>query len=291
MRQRGLKMKRQQLTTALTCGAVLIPALLIAQVPLPDGPPVDPALRFEVASIRPYVDNGPTRFRMQPGGRLDITGGSVRVLLSNAFRVRGSDVIGLPEWGDKDRYSVLAKAPDGAPQGGIPTMLANLLADRFSLVMHRETRETQSFDLVLARDDGKLGPALTPTSVECQAAIATKAPAAAAPPAAGPDRAPCGSMQAAAGIARASGVVLGRLVQMLAQFTGQPVSDKTGLDGLYDFTLTFSPNLNADAAVNADAPHLFTALQEQLGLRLSSQRGTALVVVVDRIEKPTLDAQ
>ena len=285
----SLDMTRTKLASILTlCGAVLGPALLIAQLPLPDGPPVDPALRFEVASIKPYVGNEPTRVRMQPP-RLDFSGASVRMLVQNAFRVRADHVIGLPDWADQERYSVLAKAPDSAPMSGIPTMLANLLADRFNLVTHRETRETESFDLVLARDDGKLGPALSATSAECQAAIDAGAPASSAPARVNPDRAPCGSMQAGAGTARASGVTLGRLVQMLSQFTSRPVNDRTGLSGLYDFTLTFNPQLNVDAAADSDAPHLFTALPEQLGLRLRSQRASVQAVVVDRIEKPTVD--
>ena len=282
-------MTRKMLTTGFTlCGVALVPALLIAQVPLPDGPPVDPALRFEVASIKPYVDSGPTRVRMQPGGQVDFTGASVRMLLQNAFRVRGDQVFGLPDWGDMNRYSVLAKAPDGTPVTAVPTMLANLLADRFNLVIHRETRETETFDLVLARNDGKRGPALSP-SAECQATMAAGAPAAAAPPRAGPDQPSCGTLQTAAGMVRAAGVPLAQLVKMLSQFTGRPVNDRTGLSGLYDITLRFNPNLNVDAVGNSDAPHLYTALPEQLGLRLSSQRGSVQVVVVDRIERPTVD--
>ena len=77
---------------------------------------------------------------------------------------------------------------------------------------------------------------------------------------------------------------------MLSQFTGGYVSDSTGLAGLHDFTLRFNPTLNLDAGVDpSDTPHIFTALQEQLGLRLSSQRGSVPVVVIDRIQKPTVD--
>lgn len=281
--------RREKLAVALMLsGAVLVRATLLAQIPLPDGPPVDPGLRFEVASIKPYVDSGPTRLRIQPSGQFDMTGSTVRLMLRNAFRVQDHHLIGVPDWANTDRYSVVAKAPNGVPVTAMPTMLTNLMVDRFKLAFHRETRETETFDLVLDGGDAKLGPALRPTSAECEARITSGAPAAAAPPPVG-DQAPCGTMQAAAGITRASGVPLGRLVQMLTQFTNRPVSDKTGLTGLYDFTLTFNPNLNPDAAVDPDAPHLFTALREQLRLRLVSQRGPAEVVVIDRIEKPTPD--
>ena len=282
-------MARHHLTIAgMLCGALLVPAALVAQVPLPEGPPVDPELRFEVASIKPYVDIGPTRLRMQSNGQFDLTGSPVRLMLRNAFRVQDHHLVGVPDWANTDRYSVLAKAPTGVPVTAMPTMLTNLMVDRFNLAFHRETREVETFDLVLTDGDARLGPALRPTSAECEARITSGAPAAAAPAPVG-DQAPCGAVQAAAGIARASGVPLARLVQMLAQLTNRPVSDKTGLTGLYDFTLSFNPNLSADAAVDADPPHLFTALQEQLRLRLVSQRGPARVVVIDRIEMPTPD--
>jgi uncharacterized protein (TIGR03435 family) len=288
-------MGSRRLTAATLCGAVLVPAVLNGQLPLPEGPPVDPALRFDVASIKPYNEDGPTRVRIQPPGRLNITGASVRILLQTAFRVRADEVFGLPDRSETPRYSIVANAPDGAPITAIPTMLANLLADRFSLVIHREAREIERFDLVLARDDGKLGPELRPTSGECEAMVAKQAPASTAPVRSDPNAAPCGTLQAAPGLARASGVALGRLVQVLSQASDRTVNDLTGLAGLYDFTLKFNPEVNVDpvrdrdAAPLFDTPQLFTALQEQLGLRLVSRRGTAQVVVVDRIETPTAD--
>ena len=275
-------------TTLVTLGgAMLATVLLSAQLPLPEGPPSDPALRFVVASIKPYNDPGPARFRIQPAGHVDISGSSVRLLLRNALRVQDDRLIGVPGWADTDRYSILAKAPDGASVIGVPTMLANLMADRFSLATHTETRESQTFDLVAADDGRRLGPALRPTSKECSTMVATGASAPGAP--APVDQAPCGVLQTAAGIARATGVRLARLAQILSQLTGRPVNDTTGLDGLYDFTLKFNPNLNADAIGDSNDPHLFTALQEQLGLRLSSQRRTVQVVVIDRLERPTPD--
>jgi uncharacterized protein (TIGR03435 family) len=264
-----------------------MPARTAAQVPLPEGPPVDPALRFEVASIKPFNEDAPARYRMQSDARLNVTGASVRLLLRNAFRVQDDLLIGLPDWANTERYSIVAQPPAGTRVTAIPTMLANLLVDRFNLVTHRETRERQTFDLVLANAEGRLGRALTPTSAECEAMVDAGTPAAAPP--AGADRPPCGTMQMAPGLARGTGVPQARLVPMLSQLTDRPVNDRTGLTGLYDFTLTFNPNLNPDAAANADAPHLFTALQEQLGLRLASQRAPAQVVVIDRIEKPTPD--
>src|SRR5688572_8519023 len=176
------------------CGAVMALIGVTAQVPIPEARlPLDPALRFEVASIKRYEESGPARFRMQASGTLDVTGGSLRMLVSNAFRVRGEHVVGLPGWADNERYSIVTKAPAGASVTAIPTMLTNLLADRFQLAVHRETRETQAFDLVLARDDRTPGPALRAASAACQAALEAP-PAATAPPRSG-DQALCGSLQ------------------------------------------------------------------------------------------------
>jgi hypothetical protein len=122
------------------------------------------------------------------------------------------------------RYRSLLDSRQGAGRASVssvPTMLANLMADRFSLATHTETRESQTFDLVPADDTRRLGPALRPTSTECSTMVATGASAPAAP--APVDQALCGVLQTAAGIARASGVRLTRLAQILSQLTGRPV--------------------------------------------------------------------
>jgi uncharacterized protein (TIGR03435 family) len=261
-------------------------------LPLPDGPSVDPALRFEVASLKPYVDDGPARVRLQPG-RLDASGVSVRTLLQIAFRVRDDEVAGLPDWSNGSRYSVLVKVPDGVSLTAVPTMLRNLLSDRFGLTFGMETREIQRFDLVMARDDRKLGPAMKPTSAECQSLLESGTAPTQLPTAT--DAAPCGTMQIGAGLMRATGVTLGRLVQMLSQVSGRAVNDMTELTGLHDFTLKFNPVMNLDpspqldTAVRSGEPELGTALTEQLGLRLVSRRGPSQVVVVATINMPALD--
>jgi uncharacterized protein (TIGR03435 family) len=110
-------------------------------------------------------------------------------------------------------------------------------------------------------------------------------------------------MRIGGGIANASGQPIGQIVQFLSQFTGRPVYDKTGLTGLYDFDLKWAmepggaggapfgppPPGAPPLAVDPDAPNLYTAVQEQLGLKLENARGPVEVVVVDRIERPTVD--
>ena len=113
---------------------------------------------------------------------------------------------------------------------------------------------------------------------------------------------PCGSMRLGGGNSAGSGAALAQIVQLLSQFTGRPVTDKTGLTGFYDFNLKWTPDPGAGAGpfgppppgapppvVDPDAPNLYTAVQEQLGLKLDSAKGPVDVVVIDRIERPALD--
>jgi uncharacterized protein (TIGR03435 family) len=155
----------------------------------------------------------------------------------------------------------------------------------------------------MARNDGRLGPNLTLTSAECQATIAERQAAVkrGATPRLDPNER-CGSGRNSPGLISGSGRAIAQLVPMLSDLTGRPVIDKTGLTGLYDFTLKFAfegrmPGIMGplgvppDAAQTADpdAPSLSAALQEQLGLKLEGARGPVEIVVIDRFEKPTLD--
>src|SRR5262245_12736088 len=156
-------MKRTMTAAAM---AVLVPALVAAQ--LPPGPPVDPNVKFDVVSIKPAdPSSDSTEMRTTPG-QLDAVAIPVRSLLRYTLRMSDSRIIGAPAWVDNDRYTILAKAPEGTPFNANPTLILNLLKDRFKLATHVETREMPIYDLVLARADGKLGPALTMSSGECQ---------------------------------------------------------------------------------------------------------------------------
>jgi uncharacterized protein (TIGR03435 family) len=254
----------------------------------------------------------------------------VRLLLRQALRVQDYQIIGAPDWVNTERFSIVAKAPDGMPQNAMPVMIGNLLKERFKLATHTETRDLPIYNLVLARSDGRLGASLKQTSPECLAEMQSRrggpgpgpgpgGPAAAGggpggPPPGGPGRgpgpppldfnqpAPCGSMRIGPGLAGASGQPIAQLLQMLAQFSGRPVYDKTGLTGMYDFDLKWAPDPGTNAGplgppppgapalpVDPDAPNLYTAVQEQLGLKLESARGPVEVVVIDRIERPSID--
>jgi uncharacterized protein (TIGR03435 family) len=212
------------------------------------------------------------------------------------------------------RFEVAAKAPDGTPPSAMSVLLANLLKDRFQMAMHLETREQAIYHLVLARADRRLGPDIKPSSTECQATIAERIAAMQSasgrggppplPALPGPnDPLPCGFVRSPPGLVAASGRNISEFARgMLSDLMGRPVIDKTGLAGLYDFTLKYASELGRTAGplgllapgtlapVNdPDAPSLGVALQEQLGLKLESARGPVEVVVIDRLEKPALD--
>jgi uncharacterized protein (TIGR03435 family) len=305
------------LAVPIVSGAIEAAAFAAGQLPgtTPPGPPVDPETRFEVASIKPFdaAGGGKMWISITPG-RYDVSGAPMRLLFGQALRVPLDRIIGLPDWIDRERYTIAAKAADGPPPSAMAmaVMLTNLLKDRLKMVTHTETREMPVFNLVFARNDKRLGAALKETSAECQAAMAARldaaqrgGPVSTAP--VGPSG--CGSALINPGIASFSGMQMSQIAQILTQSVGRPVIDTTGLTGLYDFTLKWTPEPGSatlgpfglppgalgglpgapQPPADPDSPNLFTAVQEQLGLKLEAGRGPVEVVVIDRLEKPTLD--
>jgi uncharacterized protein (TIGR03435 family) len=290
------------LTIPIVTGAIEAAAFAAGQLSNPlIGPAVDPESRFEVVSIKRSDPSAQLRLGMTPG-RLNLEGAPVRVLVAMVLPVRR--VFGWPDGIDTERYTISAKMPDGASMGAQQVAIRNLLKDRFKLVTHTETRELPIYNLVLARSDGRLGPALKESSPECQATAkeyfeATRRGAPMqAPPAA---VAQCVSSQPGIGALGFNGQPIGSLVTVLPQFVERQVIDRTGLTGLYDLTLKWTPEAGIGTPSllglpeplppppDPDAPNIFTAVQEQLGLKLESGRGPVEVVVIDRLEKPTLD--
>jgi len=284
---------------AAASAAFVVPAFLLgpslgAQAPA--------ATAFEVASVKPNkTGDGRVMLGMQPGGRFNASNVPVRLLLRQAFNVQDFQIVGGPDWLSSDRFDVVAKAPEGVEFTGdaLRPMIRSLLADRFKLAFHNETREMPIYALVKARADGKLGPNLTPAAIDCAAVMRGRRGG--GPPPAPPQpgqKMECGFM-IGPGKMNAGGMPMTNLAQTLSPQVGRVVLDKTDLTGNYDFELTYAPEalgiggpplLNGGPApVDPNLPNLFTALQEQLGLKLDSQRGPVDVVVIDRIEQPTAD--
>jgi uncharacterized protein (TIGR03435 family) len=175
-------------------------------------------------------------------------------------------------------------------------MLQALLADRFQLTLHRETKELPIYALVMARKDGKLGPRLTESKEGgCTMPDPTKPPP---PPEPGkPATLGCGGMMMSPRRLTASSVPLANLAPTLSRMLGRTVVDKTGLAGKFDISLEWTPDETQAIQLPPDAPKplpsdgsgpsIFTALQEQLGLKLESQKGPVEIFVIERAEKPS----
>jgi uncharacterized protein (TIGR03435 family) len=192
-------------------------------------------------------------------GRLTARGVPLEILILNAFNVRSFQLQGGPRWIGADRFEVDAKWPENANPKQAPEMLQALLAERFKLKVHRETREMPIYNLVVANS----GPKLTPAKDDERSMVR------------GTGR---GRMQ----FQKTSMLTL---AQNLSENLNQTVIDKTGLSGTFTFTLEWAADLSQPDP--DQRPSIFTAVQEQLGLRLESEKGPVEVLIVDRVERPT----
>jgi len=272
--------------------------------------------KFEAASVkRNNSGPGPSRLVFQPGGRISVMNLPLRTIIAAAYGtpqpLAEFQLVGGPKWLDTDRFDIIAKAagdPPPGPNGPPPVMflmLQSLLEERFHLTIHRETQELPIFALMLARSDGKLGPQMHPSATDCAALIASRMAAARAggpppaPPAPG-ERPQCGARNFPGNIT-AGGMTILQMVSGLARTPGinRPVVDRTGLTGAFDFDLSYTPDQMPQGdrppgapplpAIDPNGPSLFTALQEQLGLKLEPTKGPVDVIVIDRVEPPTED--
>ena len=264
--------------------------------------------KFEVASVRENTnDDGKVMFGIQPGGRFTAVNVPLAALILQAYGLQRTQIVGAPDWAETARYDIIAKAeseiqgsPPGAPPGPLNFMLQDLLEDRFKLRAHRETREMPVYELRLARSDGKLGERFKPSAIDCAAMRGRgRGGRMGAPPGPPPpgERPQCG-MRVAPNQVLAGGIALTQLTQMLSQFTQRNVVDRTGLSGTFDVDLTFTPDRMPQGPpppgapplnIDPNGPSLFTALQEQLGLKLESEKAPVEVLVIDHVERPTPD--
>lgn len=225
-------------------------------------------MAFEVASVKanksgaPYVGAPGDRFS---DGQFRTTNIPLRLLMRQAFeRWQDDDLAGGPAWLDSERWDITAKTD--SPTANMLPMIRSLLAERFKLATHHETKERPIYLLVLARKDGRLGSSLRQ---------ATGAPYA------------LGSND----VITARAETIRQLAGLLGAAVRRPVVDRTGLSGTYDADLHWTPSSRGAApdAAAPDAPDLFTAVQEQLGLKLESSRGPVDVLIINRVERATED--
>lgn len=267
----------------VTLGAVwMIAAAVAAQKPTP---------AFEVASVKSNKsDDDVSKRNLGAGGRLVFENYSLRGLIAAAYDVQEFQVIGGPAWMRTERFDITARASTNAPLPELNLMLRSLLADRFKLDLLREQRELPLYFLVKA-SDSRLGPALKPSSVDCgPSGRGRGAPAPQSPP--GPP-AGCRAMITPTGV-DFEGQTISHLAEVLGMALRETVIDQTGLQGGYNLKLSFAPPAGVGSPPGApvadpNLPSLFTALEEQLGLKLERQRGAVDVLVIDSVERPTPD--
>lgn len=300
---------KRSVRLAATASAAIFLAGLSAPSPKAQAPaqPPDPnvPLYFEAASVRRNTSGEQGQnIRRQPGGRLTATNMTLRSLITFAYQLQPFQLVGDPSWIRTEHFDIVAKmegdpAPVPPGQGPDPLMLAmrSLLTERFKMAVHRETRELDIYALVMARPDGKPGPSLKPSTQDCAAMMA----AARGGPPPGPPPGPnspivCG-MRGSLGRIQAGGMPMNTFANNLSGRVQRTVVDRTGLSGYWDFEINFAPEsapIPLPPGVDLPpgdptAPSLFTAIQEQLGLRLQSTKGPVEVLVVDRIEQLQAD--
>jgi uncharacterized protein (TIGR03435 family) len=208
-------------------------------------------LRFEVASVRRGTP-GRSGGGLQTGnGRLLVENETLKRCIMGAFSVGPNQIVGWPAWLGTDTFHIEAKAEEPVGDGAIMQMLQQLLKDRFKLEAHRESRTIQAYVLSVAKNGPKLEKSAGGGS----------------------------TTENSRGRISARATTMDHFAQVLSRQMDFPVLNETGLDGVYDLTLEWT---NADTG-----PSIFVALQEQLGLRLSSRKAAVDVLVIDHVERPT----
>jgi uncharacterized protein (TIGR03435 family) len=263
----------------------LAPFLLMT---LPLSAQQSPQPAFEVASIK-RNHSGDTRIvqGLQPGGRYVATNIPLRMLIMRAYRLLEFQLAGGPDWVNTERYDIVGLAPGATTSDDVTPCLQSLLADRFKLTTHVGKREMPVLRLVLARKDGRLGPKLRQSTADCP----LLAPPGTPPPAA------CLMKLTSASLVTGGSRMMA-FVNVFSQIMGKTVVDRTGLTGLFEAELRWTPDVPPVTGVAPDAPEtaqaydpggpsFTTAIREQLGLRLENRRDSVDVLVIDRIEHPT----
>jgi uncharacterized protein (TIGR03435 family) len=215
-------------------------------------------------------------------------------LVQYAYGVQEFQVTGGPDWVRSSRYDVSTKAESATTTERMMQMVKRMLAERFGLQTHVETRDQNIYALVLARRDGRLGDRMRLSSIDCAPII--EAGKVVMPKPGGP---PSQCFWFVAGMngvnrMRVDGIRMRGFASLLEMATLRKVVDKTGLADTYDIDLEFLPDRGFIPAPpppgttqTSETPALLTALQDQLGLRLESARGPVEVIVIDSAQPPT----
>jgi uncharacterized protein (TIGR03435 family) len=258
---------------------------------------------FGVASVRPNVDGGSASFSPRANGQLIATNTPLRTLILRAYGLHDSQLIDAPDWTAVERFDIDARAEPAPPSpDALMPMLRTLLAQRFQLKVRAETRQLAAYVLKHARGDRRLGPQIRPTQTDCSggARVMTREELMAVAKEGWP---PCGQVVAISFLTtssdgtrgsrirvRRSGVTMPDFATFLQGQVGRPVVDQTGVEGLFDLEYTFAPQApspSTELAAGENVPPILVAIEEQLGLKLESERAQVPVLVVESVERPT----
>jgi uncharacterized protein (TIGR03435 family) len=232
--------------------AVLLALFAAAQIQQPTA-----RVEFEVVSVKPGDPNDPGSSGRFSQGRMEMKNTTLRSLIMSAYGLNEFQLAGLPKWSDSAKFNVVATVPAGAARDQTSLMMQSMLADRFKLEFHRETRMIQEYALVVAKGGPKLQQATEAQNMTSQ----------------GPR------------LIKARSTTISNLARMLISAAGAPVLDRTGISGEYTIDLKFAPLMGGTPA-DDELPNIFGAIQ-QLGLKLEPIKGPAEVLVIDSAAMPT----
>lgn len=289
----------------LIVGVCLAAATALVSAQQPAAP--TESWNFEVATLK--LNKSGERgggIRRLPGGRVTVTNMPARALITFAYQLGQYQLVGGPSWLADDRFDITAKlegnpeweGPGSGRPDPIQIAMRKLLGERLKLRIHTESRDLDAYALVMVKP-GVPGPALKPSTTDCKA-LADQARQGTLPPT--PPQpvngiVPC-SIMGRIGQISFDGFPMAQAAGMMVGQAGRPVVDRTGLAGNWQFLMTFAQERPLGAPIppgeqlpapDPNAPSFFTALQEQLGLKLESTKAPFDVTVIDSVEHPTDD--
>ena len=248
-------------------------AVLIAVVPAAQ----EPATTFDVVSVKPNLSGETQSGTESVPGRINATNVTLRALILRAFGKQEFEVVGGPDWVSVDRFDVAGRGPANADR---EAQMQAMLADRFKLATHIEQRDRQVYFMVHARADRRLGTTMTPATIDCSGGDDPGARRRES------NMNICGLRTSSGrngGTVTGGGLTMERIAAMLANYgADRPVIDRTGIQGIFDFQLKWVNQ----PTTNAEDVSFFTAVQEQLGMKLEPATAPVEVLVIDRAERP-----
>jgi uncharacterized protein (TIGR03435 family) len=229
----------------------------------------------------------------QPGGIYRMVNARIAGIFSNAYPSQSGDVVGAPNWFNEERYDMTARIVGNPSVEQERDLWRAFFAERMKLKAHYETKEQATYTLMLARNEGRPGPNLKPLATDCDArrAAIRRGEQPALPPPASNGLPACSTRMSGSDstLMQSGGQTMAAFGRSLSGLAGRFIVDGTGLQGHYEYTFEFAASARPGDPVAGDKTDLFTALREQLGLKLDTSRTQLDYVVIDHIERPSTD--